>query len=595
MKKKLSISLIIVTTILIILTINSNILSQFSGMVSDRLFVRPSTPDERIVIVGIDDKALAQFGEFPWSREVIAEAIAYLNQDENNKPAVIGIDVLFTTESENDEKLINLSESYDNIVFSSYAEFGSEVVENVEDEFYVDTYEVLGFYPPFSELYESSLSGHVNAMKDSDGVLRHAIWNIELDNGELIPSFNQVIANEYAEINPVIGEIEQPPTDINWHWYVAQQATPGAYYDGVSVADLVNGTVSSDYFKDKIVLIGPYSPGLQDDYDTPISSTEKMFGVEYQANAISALLTGDMKYEITTTAEIAIVILLTIVSIVFFVRERFIYNLIYLLVICTAWVLLCITMYNIGYVLYVIYVPIFIAISFVLCTGLNYTVALLDRNRMARTFERYVAPEIVKEIMKDENKDLGLGGKLADVAVLFADIRGFTALSAKLPPETVVGIINKYLSVCSACIFDNNGTLDKYIGDCTMAFWGAPISNEDSAYMAVKAGLDITQKSKQISEMVKKEYGYDIDVGIGITFGPAVVGNIGCNTRMDYTVIGDTVNTAARLENVAPGGHIYIDKYIAMQINGKINYEKLNKNIKLKGKEDDFEIFVITE
>ncbi len=570
--------------------VESGVFLPLANSLNDYLYQVPSTPDSRIVIIGIDQRALSEFGEFPWDRDIIANAIAYLNKDEETMPCVIGIDVLFVNESENDELLLNVSSEHDNIVYSSYAEFSNKTVSLSESEFYIDDFYVSSFSPVFEALDKTSLSGHVNAMIDSDGVLRHGLWQIDLENGETVPSFHSVIANLYADKND-LPPIEPPPMDSNNMWYISQQSSPGAYSDGISVLDLVNQSIDSSYFDDKIVLIGPYAAGLQDDFKTPIDSSEKMYGVEYQANAISALLNGETKYIVPNFYQSLLLSVIVFFSSVFFSKKKTLIITIFWILLFISWIIMSISLYNIGILIYTLYVPMFISILYLISIISNYSVVFAEKLKLSRTFERYVAPEIVKELLKGGKKSLELGGKVVDVSVMFADIRGFTALSSVLPPKTSVEIVNKYLSLFSQSILKHNGTLDKYIGDCTMAFWGAPLKDPESAFKAIKTASEIIEKSTLISAEIKEKYGFDINVGIGITLGPAVVGNIGSSVRMDYTAIGDCVNTASRLENAASGGEIYVNKEIVTNLTLIAEFSKVSKNIKLKGKEDDFEIF----
>ncbi len=586
----IKISAVLLFAISIYSIMYSGVFYSLSNTVSDSLYQTETTPDSRIVIIGIDEKALSAYGEFPWDRKVFADAIEYLNKDENNRPDVIGVDVLFSTLSENDEELIAASQKYDNVVLASYADFGVGIEMSDNGAFYLNNYVINSFHLPFEGIYSDIKSGHVNAMMDTDGVLRHAIWQIELANGEIVPSFNRLIANEYAKVNG-LDEITVPPLDARQRWYVLQQAGPGAYYDNVSVLDLVNQSVPTSYFADKIVLIGPYEPGLLDEYSTPISTYEKMYGVEFQANAISALLNENVKREVSFLFQTIITIILTCIALVFFFNLRFFHSLVFWAVTVAMWFFICILLFNLGFVFQVIYVPIFVSAALLFSTGLNYNTERFAKNKLANTFNRYVAPQIVAEILKEDKQSLQLGGKVANVAVMFADMRGFTPLASKLPPKVVVEIINSYLTVLSECIFEHNGTLDKYIGDCTMAFWGAPLPQKKSAQKAVMAGIDIIKRSKEIAKSIEKKYGYYIEVGVGISYGSAVVGNIGSHTRMDYTVIGDTVNIASRLEAAVPGGHIYVDSNIVSELENKNMFEKLEENIKLKGKEDNFNIY----
>ncbi len=590
MKKILiSIAAALAVAIVIYSTIKSEILLSVSNNFSDLVYQTEHSPDSRIVIVGIEEESLEQYGNFPWDRDVIATAIETLNSDPENRPAVIGIDILFTDQSDNDSMLLEVTSKYDNIVLSSYAEFETELITLDNGDFYLDDYFVNEFYPPFRELDQAAKSGHVNAMLDSDGVLRHAIWEIELSNGETVPSFNQVIANHYLSVTGE-GAVEKPPTDSKQRWYVVQQSAPGSYYDGVSVADIIGEKIDSSYFADKIVLIGPYARGLQDDYHTPISSTEKMYGVEYQANAISALLTNDFVHEVPFDIDIIATIVLILLLWKFFYKRKFIPSFLVWLASCGLWIGLSILLFNAGYIIPLVYFPMFATIVFVASVGFNYALVLLEKNKVAKTFERYLAPEIVKKLLSGDKDSIQLGGKASNIAVLFADIRGFTPLSEKLPPQKVVEIVNSYLEIFSDCIFKNEGTVDKYIGDCIMAFWGAPLEQHDSSYKAVLAAVEIVKRSEFLSKKYQEEIGHELKVGVGISFGTAVVGNIGSGRRMDYTIIGDTVNSASRLESVVPGGTIYVDKNTVDNVGSRFDFEKI-ENITLKGKSKGYEIF----
>ena len=215
---------------------------------------------------------------------------------------------------------------------------------------------------------------------------------------------------------------------------------------------------------------------------------------------------------------------------------------------------------------------------------------LLEKQRIEDTFGRYVDPSIMKELLREGVSVEELKGRNVEIAVLFADIRGFTALSEQMAPELVVEILNECLTVTSQCVKKYGGTLDKYMGDCTMAFWGAPLPCEDAVYQACQAAVDMIAGTKPLAERLLRKYGKEVSYGIGINAGPAVVGNIGSPDRMDYTAIGDTVNTASRLESKAESGKIYISGAVAAALGNRARTTLLGKNIRLKGKSEGIEI-----
>lgn len=178
--------------------------------------------------------------------------------------------------------------------------------------------------------------------------------------------------------------------------------------------------------------------------------------------------------------------------------------------------------------------------------------------------------------------------------MLFVDIRGFTTMSEVLtPPGGRSPILNRYLSLTTDCIMKNHGTLDKFVGDCTMAIWNAPIEQEDYVMNACKAAVDMVEGSKALSQELLEKFGRTVSFGIGVHCGSAVVGNIGAEMRMDFTAIGDTVNTSARLEANAPAGKIYISRDVVERLGGRIRTTSLGDGISLKGKSQKLEIFLL--
>ena len=384
-----------------------------------------------------------------------------------------------------------------------------------------------------------------------------------------------------------------PPVDARGFWYVPFCGVPGDFYESISVADLLSGEVSADYFEGKIVLIGPYATGLQDSYLTAADHAAPMYGVEFQANALQALLWEEYKQEAGDGLQLVVLFFVLLAGIFGFWKRR-------IRVSTTLWILLsggslvfCRFMYDRGLVFHLLWIPAGVTILYVGCIAFNYVQAALEKRRVKNTFERYVAPEIVTEILREGSDALELGGRLTRIAVLFVDVRGFTPMSELLEPAQVVEILNRYLTLISECILKNGGTLDKFVGDAAMAFWGAPLPQEDYVMHAVKAAADMVEGSKSLSEELLRRYGRNVSFGIGVHVGEAVVGNIGSLKRMDYTAIGDTVNTAARLEANAPGGTIYISRAVSDELKGRIRTTSLGDTVKLKGKKEGFEVLIM--
>lgn len=211
---------------------------------------------------------------------------------------------------------------------------------------------------------------------------------------------------------------------------------------------------------------------------------------------------------------------------------------------------------------------------------------------MEQTLKLYVDSQVVDEISEKTPRELAQVSERKDIAVLFVDIRGFTSMSEALEPEQVVEILNEYLSLVARSIQKYDGTLDKFIGDAAMAVFNAPKDLDDYLFRAVCAADEIVRCSTHILEKYQKRYGKTVNFGIGINCGEAIVGNVGSESRMDYTAIGDTVNVAARLEANAAAGQILISETAAKRLQGRIQSTCIGP-LKLKGKAKEVTVYQV--
>jgi len=552
---------------------------------------QPSDGD--IVVVGIDQRALEEIGPYEqWGRDIMAMAVEYLNQSEECRPAVIALDVLYTGEKEPDSDawLAEAAGKYANVITACAAQFEDTFVEG-EGGFHRDRFAISAFEEPYDALKQAAMPGHINAMLDTDGVLRHHLLSLHLDDGREVPSMALAAASMFRDFHG-LEPVTLPPVDGHGFWYLPYCGAPGDFYESISVADLLSGEIPADYFAGKIVLIGPYAPGLQDSYITSADRAQPMYGVEFHANAIQALLWGNSKQEVGDGVQSLVLFCLLLAGFLCFWRRPVRLSTAVWILLGAGWLGLCRWAYGMGWVLHVLWVPVGVTILYAGSLAFNYILAAVERRKITSTFQRYVAPEIVRELLK-EGDALELGGKQVNIAVLFVDVRGFTPMSELLEPTQVVEILNRYLTLISDCILGNHGTLDKFVGDAAMAFWGAPLPQEDYVMMAARAAMDMVRGSQALSEELMEKYGRTVSFGIGIHVGEAVVGNIGSLRRMDYTAIGDTVNTSARLEANAPGGTIYISRAVADALQGRIETTSLGGSVKLKGKKEGFEVLTL--
>lgn len=575
------------------LLMGTNILKNPDLAASDALYQRSRASEEYIVIVGIDQRALDELGPYShWGRDIMAKVLNILNKSEDCRPAAIGLDILYTGETnpEADALLAEAAGKYKNVVTACLAEFGTALAEGPDGELYLDNRAILSMDEPYAALREAASLGHINAMLDTDGILRHHLLQIGLPDKTPVPSMALALAEKYREYHGLEKTV-LPPTNPDGFWYLPFSGRPGALSESISIADLLSGRRDPEYFAGKIVLIGPYAAGLQDSYPTAIDHARPMYGVEFHANALQSLMWGnEYKQEVGDKLQLALLFLLLLAGTFCFWKRSVGFSTALWLLLCGGYLLVCRLLYQAGWILHVLWVPLCVTVLYMGCLAFNYIQAALAKRRVTVRFKKYVAPQIVNEILKEGTDSLKLGGRLTRIAVLFVDVRGFTSMSEKLDPEQLVAVLNRYLALISECIFKNGGTLDKFIGDAAMAFWGAPLQQEDYVYKAVQAAADMAAGSEALSRELQRLHGRSVSFGIGIHVGPAVVGNIGSPQRMDYTAIGDTVNTAERLEANAKGGCIYVSRAVVDELKDRIETTPLGK-IQLKGKEEGFEVF----
>lgn len=555
----------------------------------DVLYQQPEYIPDDICIIGITEDDIKEFGPYySWDRTVMARALEALNKDSTKKPAVVAIDIQYSgrMDKEGDDRLAKAAADLGNVITATTATFGQKRTFG-SATVVIDNFSVLDYEEPYTELKDVTTQGCINIMYDSDGVARHSLLYVEPE-GQKVYSMPFQSAKLYAESKGMT--VQMPETDERGHFYVSFSGRPGDFYEGLTLSKLIKGDVDPEFYAGKLVLIGPYTTGLQDSYITPIQKSEMMYGIEVQANVIQCLLEGNFKHKAPDYFQIGVLWILCLAFYLFSNNRRLLHTIPALIIGVAMSIGVSIWLYSLGFILHVLWIPLGLTVLFVASVAGNYIRAAIERQNVTKTFERYVAPNVVGEILKEGTENLKLGGKTVDIAVLFVDIRGFTTMSERLSPEEVVFILNRYLSMTSACVERYQGTLDKFIGDATMAFWGAPLADDEAIYHASMAALDIVKGAEELSAKLKEEIHEEIHVGVGVNYGPAVVGNMGSERRMDYTAIGDTVNTSARLEANAPGGTVYISRSVADGLKGRMKFEPLEKPIKLKGKADGFEI-----
>lgn len=490
----------------------------FEQFLEDRLFSeKPRHPD--IVIVAIDDASLQRQGQWPWPRSHFAQFIENL---EDVAPAAVGFDVMFAEPSRSGEE-------DDSRLEEALARASFPIIFPVE----IGDAQQLKPLPRFAQ--HTTLS-HINVTVDPDGVVRTFPQKAE----EFRPFAFEIITAAGIEI-----PLEHELTDRN---RIVFAGKPGSFTT-VSFSELLEGH-STKSLRGKILLVGATAQDLHDNKPTPVSEGEVMAGVEIHASIANMLA---LNYRLTNLPHIAGLLWILLAALIPLITVLFLRSFLKLFLINTliglAYLVVQITLFETGLATPIIHIHLAWTLSLIALIAYQYFIIDREKSEIKKLFGKYVSPKVLDQILENPAQVV-LGGEERVITVLFSDIRGFTTLSERTTPTQLVQIINRYFSAMTTEILENDGVVDKYIGDAIMAFWGAPLPDEQQADKALRAALGMKEKLDIFNKELKSEIGIEINIGVGLYTGPAVVGNMGSLARFDYTAMGDTVNTSSRLEGV---------------------------------------------
>lgn len=366
---------------------------------------------------------------------------------------------------------------------------------------------------------------------------------------------------------------------------------PDGSFEYVSLADIYEKKFPPGTFKDRIALVGVTAIGTHDQRVTPFDEFGP--GVEVHAAAIENILTGRMmsRPAWASGAEFFILLLIAAGLGLLFSRADARISVVVYLAAAIGYFALDFALFKRGMVVTSAIPQLQLLVTFVGTTSLRYLTESREKERVRNTFKFYLDTAVMEQMLTDPSK-LTLGGDKKELSVLFSDIRGFTTISEKLPPEQLSALLNEYLTPMTNLVFQNGGTLDKYMGDAVMCFFGAPLTQEDHALRACRTALDMMAELQALQAGWKKRGLPEIDIGVGVNSGPMVVGNFGSAQRGAYTVMGDNVNLASRLEgtNKEYGTHIIISEFTFEPVRGKVAARELGA-VKVKGKKLPVKIY----
>ncbi len=578
---------------------------------------------------------------WPWPRSIFSKVIENLM---NAGAKAVGIDFVMSDPDRlspaNDSMLINTIRKHGSVVVAgktsireaarlAYSEVTYEMVQ-YRDTTYED--QKINFNNIFFNA-DSSI-GIVQVPVDYDNVnRRYNPMVVSTRAGNNLPSFGFALLNKYYNLSQrtvvkreendfIFAEKKIPRFDkqsMLVNFYGADGTFPRVEFahvlddsefltqEEIDLDAEINywedpdiGLLYSGIFENKVVIIGSTLPEDKDYFNIPFSKggvqgRNLLYGVEYHANVIQNVIWDSFLYKQSRFSEIIFLILIVFVT--FFgsnsVKQiKVKYQLLTEVINFFLVVVLIYLIYFLGFYLFANYNYVISIVSPVIAVVLAYFSSTAfhllkerSQNKMIRgMFSTYVSKDLVNELLQNPDK-LKLGGEKRNLSIMFSDIAGFTTISEKMTPEGLVDFINAYLTEMTGIVIRNKGTLDKYLGDAIMAFWGAPISIKEHEYLAC---LTAVEMQKRLIEM-RKEWNLSEDtnlsIRIGINSGDVVVGNIGGQNRFDYTVMGDNVNLASRLEgaNKMYGSGIMISENTFAAVKEKIFVRELD-NIRVKGK-----------
>ncbi|HYL68346.1 MAG TPA: adenylate/guanylate cyclase domain-containing protein [Candidatus Limnocylindria bacterium] len=470
-----------------------------------------------------------------------------------------------------------------------------------------------------SKLAEAAASyGFINIHPDPDGTLRHALLIERYQDKDFFPCLDLQVVREYEKIpdQDIAAYIasngleriqfgrHQIPKARNGTALI-NYAGPYNTYQHYSMWDVISGALPPETFRDKIVLVGATALAIGDLRTTPFPAEDSAYmGVEVHANIIDnvlhsqdrgrGFLTRGFDEEII---DIAFILVFGLVFGLLFGPVDPFYSTISVLA----------TLAGFAWFVYFMFAREGRWISFVIPAGtlvMNYAAITSfrmffeerEKRKIRKTFSQYLSPDVIGLIEKDPQKYIRPGGEIKELTVMFTDIRGFTTISEGLTPDELVNLLNEYLGAMTDIVFANQGTLDKYIGDAIMAFWGSPYPQEDHAVRACNCALQMVRSLEKLNSKWQAERRPPISIGIGLNTGLLNVGNMGSAKRLSWTVMGDNVNLASRLEGINKQYHtqIVISEATYRQVQDRFVCRELDK-IRVKGKIQPVNIYELLD
>lgn len=542
------------------------------------LFLRmnlSNTPSSQIINIAIDENSLSKVGRWPWNRNLYGNIFEYVKDAK-----VIVFDSVITTSDniKSDQKFFSRLKNMDNLILGTFfcnKEQNSTInmtpfavnIKNGEQMKLIE-------YQYYANLPEDLIKnahaiGSVSTLPDNDGVIRK-LSPIFRHNNTFYPSVAIKAAMKYKNINSLIYKnntlildnitipLDKTNSEVYLQWYKPSKQNANFIthktYSASDILDSYNKVqkgekppIPQEEFKDKIVIVGATAYALNDIKKTPVGVDYP--GLEIQATFIDNIINNDFMKKASLALNLIVLVVLVILTVQTAKQLPILYSLLTLITVILGWFYIAKNIFFAnGYIIDVITPLSFVLLAYSLTFVYKYFLAGRSRNNLKNVMSKYISKSVMKDVLQNETAELG--GKRAYVSVLFADIRQFTSISEVYTPEEVSSLLNEYFSLIAPIIDKYNGTLNKFMGDAVMAIFGAPIEDDNHAQNAVLCAEEILLEVKKLNYKWKISNKPEIRIGVAINTGYVFIGNIGSKDRMEFTVIGDSVNIASRIESL---------------------------------------------
>jgi len=548
----------------------------------------PLKPNPAIVIVAIDDKSVRELGRFPWTRTRFAE---FVDRATAAGAKAIYLDAFFPEKE---------SEVADRAFADALRRSGiTSLAVAFEFDKGGSVAGVTRSIPLISQAARSE--PHINMFPDNDGVVRSIRLLLSDDQGPVasmsLSAAKGLLGAKSIEPGTLRISLDEHdiPTDSEYYHYINYIGPPGTY-PRYSFSDVVAGRVGAAHLKDKIVLVGATTLGIYDMRVTPFSNNSP--GVEVHANAIDAMTRGAfMKHGgVESLIDLVAIVVLGALAATITLYLRYAMSLTLITALFFGYFGFAYFLFLHGMWISVVYPELSLVFSFFTTVYLRF--AILDRKarEVKEMFSSYVSKHVVDRLIQDPSQ-ARVGGDNRVLTILFSDVENYTGFSEKLPPHEVVRILNEYLAEMTGIVMEHEGTLDKFIGDGIMVFWGAPLQQENHAELAVDCALRMRAKMEELRSRWQESGQAPLSLRIGINTGEVIVGNIGVTgKKMEYTAIGDKVNLASRLESINKlyGTRLLISDETRSHLPRAKYHMRLVDAVRVKGKERATELYEVS-